>query len=145
MERSIVELGQTTIRCRFLLFFMVLLSALRHSKAFCLVAPNVGIGDNIDPCPLHWLLRCSLHGTVGAKDAVASCCTPSRSRPIVFLAHVFYSAPRSAGFFPFVYIILEERDTWETAISESRRVRLFSEQMLSFSPSIANFSPLYLV
>jgi hypothetical protein len=37
----------------FCFFFIVLFSALRHSKAFCLVASNVGIGDNIDPCPLH--------------------------------------------------------------------------------------------
>jgi hypothetical protein len=51
-ERSIFELGQTTIRRAFC-FFTVLLSALRHSKAFCLVASNVGIGDNIDPYPLH--------------------------------------------------------------------------------------------
>jgi hypothetical protein len=39
----------------------------------------------------------------------------------------------------FVYIILEERDTWETVISESRRVRLFSEQTLSFSPVYRKF------
>jgi hypothetical protein len=44
-----------------------------------------------------------------------------------------------AGLFPFVYIILEKRDTWETVISESRRVRLFSEQTLSFSPVYRKF------
>lgn len=44
-----------------------------------------------------------------------------------------------AGLFPFVYIILEERDTTETVISEPRRVHLSSEQMLFFSLSIAYF------
>lgn len=45
-----------------------------------------------------------------------------------------------AGLFPFVYIILEERDTTETVITEPRRVHLSSEQMLFFfSLSIAYF------
>lgn len=49
-----------------------------------------------------------------------------------------------AGLFPFVYIILEERDTTETVITEPRRVHLSSEQMLFFFPIYRIFSPLYL-